>query len=190
MPTVSFSSGLSSAFNQASMEFFSGYGGGTSSPFSDAGFMRPHGGSSTVCAVFYIMKGAVPTDLAALTSISIRQSDILVTFDTANGTGFSPNGTTNDFIPSNTSTNPIIVNTLYRNATATGTATWFWWVVGRSNGSANGMDLIGPIYNQIAGTVGATGSGADLTLPSTAVVSGQSYRVADMQLQFPTTWTY
>lgn len=126
--------------------------------------------------VFHIMQtgSGIPSDLSSLSTITARSSDQLITFGSASTT----DGT---FVSTcNVSTNPAVINSLYRAATATGTATWFRWLVYNASYST--------IYHQAIGTVGLSGSGADLELPSTNIVNGQLYRILNFRIQIPTSW--
>lgn len=67
-------------------------------------------------------------------------------------------------------------------ATASGTASWF--LLGVVNNSTT------TLYQQITGTVGVPGSGADLIMSTTTIVSGELYKVADLTLTFSSVFTY
>lgn len=71
-------------------------------------------------------------------------------------------------------------------ATATGTASWFLLGSVNNPSSIPGTTL----YQQITGTVGVPGSGADLIMDTTTVVSGELYKVADLTLTFSSVFTY
>lgn len=131
--------------------------------------------------IFGIMKGTVPADFTTLVNTSSRSSDTLVRFGTSNYGG--PNPTTSDFGPSTFSGNTATMDTTYIGAIATGVATWFWCYQLASYNTST-------IFQQFFGTVGTVGSGADLEIPSTNIVSGDPYRLINFQLRFPTTWTY
>jgi hypothetical protein len=131
-----------------------------------------------------IMKGTPPADFSTLTSYSARSSDILVSF-TKPGSPTGSNAA--PFELSTTTVNPATIQTDYAAATASGTATWFWWIVR----PASVLGVLSPsdaLLQQITGTVGITGSGADLEIPDTTIVSGSPYRVLNFRLQFPTLW--
>lgn len=121
-----------------------------------------------------IMKGTVPSTLT-FTDFNQRSSDSLCSFTTSN---FSPSSSTYYL-------NPAVIGTIYVAAGASGTATWFWWYI------RTGYDGVGTgIVQQLAGTVGVTGSGADLEVPSTTITSGQLLRITNLRLRLPTTYTY
>lgn len=82
-------------------------------------------------------------------------------------------------------TNPVIVNTEYVTSEMPGTATWFL-LFGRQQLGSSFTDSIVPL---IMGTVGQSGSGADLQIPDTTIAAAQAYRIVDLRLQFPTSWT-
>jgi hypothetical protein len=143
---------------------------------------------------FLLMQGAVPTIADLLPgapmalSVGARAADILVKWDS---TYWSSTNSANDFGQSRTNVNPIILSSLYVNASQAGTATWFWWFNQRfAGGSAYVNDALHPPISSIIGTVGGAGSGADLELPSTAITLGQPVRVYNFRLQTPTSWTY
>jgi hypothetical protein len=151
---------------------------------ANGGFAE-HAGIDYGCGFisFLIMKGAVPT-AANYNLFNDRSSDILCEFNprTNNGGGH--------FRTSQTGANPAMISTEYTNAKASGVATWFWWLVLYGTPNGNGVDLSQPIINQIVGTVGTVGSGADLEVASTNIVIGEPQRVTNFRLQFPTSWEY
>lgn len=71
-------------------------------------------------------------------------------------------------------------------ATASGTASWF--LLGMVNGDAGAPGTT--LFQQITGTVGVPGSGADLIMDTTTIVSGELYKVADLTLTFSSVFTY
>lgn len=82
-------------------------------------------------------------------------------------------------------TQPITINTAYKAAQLTGTAQSFIIV--------SGFWATAPSFtpvNFITGTVGVTGSGADLEISDVNIVSGTDYRIVDLKLKFPQYWDY
>ena len=67
-------------------------------------------------------------------------------------------------------------------ASASGVATWFW--LGRNAGLTDMTNLA-----FIIGTVGPTGSNADLEIPSTSIVSGEQYKSVGVYLFLPFKFT-
>lgn len=137
-------------------------------------------------AILYLMKGAIPTNFSTLTNTSSHTSSILCSFNTKLGYPFN----IGDFTPTIV-TNPTTITTNYRFASASGVATWFWFLQ-RQLGDAVGDNATWqtiPIQ-QFYGTVGINGSGCDLNIPDTNIVSGQAYRVYNLRLQLPTSWSY
>ena len=123
-----------------------------------------------------IMKGTVPTDFTALTSYNSRSADVLATFSS----------TSSSFAPVINTTNPINITTPFSQATATGTATWFWLTV---IGEPYAPSYSNVIQQQLFGTVGILGSGADLELANVNLTSGTAYSITNLRLRFPTSWT-
>lgn len=76
----------------------------------------------------------------------------------------------------------------FTTASASGTASWFriWTNNQTAHDSASSMATFG----QIVGTIGTSGSGADLILPATNIVSGKSYKIDGLKLQLATDYTY
>lgn len=133
-----------------------------------------YSGAAILCNLtqFQICSGVRPVGL--LTNYSLITSSRLVYFP-------GSNEASGDALNSSTrlgSTATVICSP--RTATATGTATWFVMY----NYSSGGL------YSNITGTIGTIGSGADLEMASTSIVSGQQYRVNSFVLTLPSSWTY
>ena len=168
MPTIELSNGFySTPSNSGFIHRIVNYSDNT---FPTQGLLP----AATVSGVqwLYIMKGAVPTDFSTLTYNSSRNADILISYSRTAGT----------FIIPDVTANPMICNTTFVSASASGTATWFWSQ--SRNNSAN------TINHQFIGTVGLIGSGADLEMSDTNIVSGNPYKVNNLKIQFPLSWTY
>lgn len=136
-----------------------------------------------------ILQGTVPTDFSTLTLESSRSADVLATWWLANG-----GTTTNPIIsmtvsyqitPTAQDANVIQFNTVTQNATATGTATWFRYTNWNTFGNPGAGYLV-----QFIGTVGTIGSGADLEMVSTAITTGSPYKVTNLRISLPYTYTY
>jgi hypothetical protein len=125
-----------------------------------------YGGGGAV----YIMKGAVPSDFTSLTSYNVRASDVLVGFKSINY----------DFASSSYANNVFTMNTALVQATGTGTATWFWII--QTGGGPNTP------FQQIVGTIGTIGSGADLEISSTSIVTGSPYRISNLVFNMTDSW--
>lgn len=124
-----------------------------------------------------IMKGTVPTNFTTLTDFSSRSADVLVQWSVPGG----------QFTASPT-TNPASFSSSFAAASASGTATWFWWMSRGYRSPSSGFN--NTIFEQIVGTVGVTGSGADLEISSTSITAGQLFRVIDLRLQLATSFNY
>lgn len=122
-----------------------------------------------------LMQGT-PPPLPNSTTAASRSTDTLVEWW---GTDFPGNVTSN--------INPVVVNSPYRAAIRTGTATWLWWIVSPSSGLNN---TTGTFLHEIIGTVGGLGSGADLELAYPNIITGVNYKLQNLRVQFPTSWTY
>ena len=76
----------------------------------------------------------------------------------------------------------IQVVSLFVNATASGTATWFSLATTNNTSTA--------VYHWVTGTVGTDGSGADLIITNTSIVSGQPYKITNFTLTIPGVYSY
>ena len=83
------------------------------------------GGSTVISSRFCIMQGTVPTDFTTLTTFNARSADLLITYTP--DPQITPN-LSNQFLPTVQAATPMVLATSYVDATATGTATWFWWM--------------------------------------------------------------
>jgi hypothetical protein len=119
------------------------------------------------------MKGTIPINFTTLTNgVTSRASDILVDFNT-NGSGSSTmfNGCTN-------ANGLFTLNTGLLTASASGTAEWFWWISYSTSAPTT-------IFNQVFGTVGTIGSGADIEIPNVNIIAGNPYRISGVKWQIP-----
>ena len=149
-------------------------GGGPSAFYESSGFLNTGSGLSNA---IYICKGTRPTTLQA--NLSSFTPDVLVTFTA--GTHYSH--TTGPITQGLTGTTFWTeVKTTFASASANGLATYF--AILTWGGASN------PIYQQTTGTVGLAGSGADLIISNTTIVSGTLYRVTQLRLEISTIWTY
>lgn len=124
-----------------------------------------------IYAFLKLYSGSVPT-LEDLTSYTSRNSDALITFEIRQSNVFNDNSIFN--------TNPIVINTDFVNASATGTATWFRLY------SYQGTSLI----HQIIGTVGLPQDNPDLEVGDVTFNSGIPYKITNFKIQFPSLFTY
>jgi hypothetical protein len=148
-------------------------GAGPSQQMLFANMVYSGAGSNTG---IHIMQGSVPSNFTTLTSFNSRASDVLVTFCVRNP---SPPG---DFASASYVDNVYTMNTALKQAIATGTATWFWI-------TNYDVDPAGLLLQQIIGTVGTIGSGADLEIQTTSIVTGSPYRVSNLVFVMPDSWT-
>lgn len=126
--------------------------------------------SSFVPGAIYIMAGTMPANISTVTSYSAISANILVTF---NAYGLSLGATL--------SGNASSINSPHVAASASGTATWFLGATRTMSSTVIGDTFI----QAFMGTIGITGSGADMTVPSTAVTSGALYAMGALTLTFP-----
>lgn len=124
-----------------------------------------------------IMKGAVPVSFSEISTYSSRSTDVLI--------AWTP---TNSYFPSVSTytTNPLTLNVYPITASASGTATWFW---GFQNCPLTNGDTT-PQPNRFWGTVGLQGSGADLEISDVNIVSGNVYKIINLRIGIPQSYTY
>lgn len=156
-------------------------GSGSSSPglgtYSQCGLLAPNTWYHR--SAIEVFSGPVPTGWANSTVMNnYLTSNLLIQYLGAesNGTELNYGATLGPVVLGPTTR----INTIYRKATASGTATWFW--IRTFNG--------GTPLQEIIGTIGLSGSGADLIMNDTNIVTGQYYRLCDIKLTFPSSWTY
>lgn len=145
--------------------------------YAESGIL-PLGGaidSGHVFSQIYLHSGTMPTTWVA-NPITTYNLNRMIAWDC--GTHFS--ATVGAVTVSTTTT----INTLYKAAALSGTATWFM-IVSRNKG-----DAIGTPYQEIIGTVGLTGSGADLELADANIVAGRAYKISNLRITLPGSWTY
>lgn len=123
-----------------------------------------------------LMMGAKPTNFTSIPTWESRSADVIMSFSPANATvAYSGNVAT--------------ISTSYVNSTSSGLVTWFW-LVSRQYNLYNGLPANVPLVHQTMGTVGLPGTGSDLELQDTNLVVGQPYRILNLGLRFPTSWTF
>lgn len=149
-------------------------GGGGNAGYSTSGLLVGNplqaGNAGYMRTQLILYKGIPPTDFSTITAYNSRSAEALVYFETM----------TADFSPSQTNINPAIITTILKNASATGVASWF---------RLQNYDTQVGIYTQLAGTIGSIGSGMDLEMDNVNIVAGSPYRVTNMRIQFPSTFT-
>lgn len=127
--------------------------------------------------VMELYKGTVG-DFATLTNVSQRASDKLVTFECGSTIVTSTdlaNSTGKQFRLGAA----LAVSAI---ASASGAATWF--LLRRNTGNGD-LTALGALI----GTVGLTGTGADMEMGSVDVIAGNPYRSNGFLLNFYNTWT-
>lgn len=137
-------------------------------------------GTGQTGSEMFLMKGTIPST-PTLANVNARLSDVLVRFRHSGGLEWNTY--------SIVSSNPVSLTSQFVTAGASGTASWFWWVVVAAMNSSPGDDGQA-LTHQVIGTVGLTGSGADLEMVSTAITAGEIYRIANLKILFPSIWTY
>lgn len=122
-----------------------------------------------------IMSGTMPASASGLTSTTAPVGTTQLVSFNVNQLGASHSGSVLTF------------STPYVAATASGTASWFWYRTRATLSSGyNGT----AVYQSIIGSIGEPGSGADLEVASTSIVSGNVYRIFRLRFTLPTISTY
>jgi hypothetical protein len=171
MPTVHFNK---AAFNILLNRSGSAQHCWTSS-FDNAAYADTLSGGQAGSNTLTIYKGTAES-FPTWTDRTTRAADVLLTF--------SLPSTTNSFLdlPNDSATARRMIlgrHLTNQTAAASGIATWF--VCGRSGNDFSNRSAV-------IGSVGVSGSGADLEIPTTSIVSGQNYRCngfyLNLQLSF------
>lgn len=126
----------------------------------------------------FIMKGVKPIDFTGLTKYEDRSADVLAQFSVNQS----------HFVMTK-SGNVATISTTYNNASSSGLATWFWLITRQWN-YYTGYYANTLLIHQTMGTIGLPGTSSDLELQDTNIVSGQPYRILNLGLRFPTSWTF
>lgn len=175
--------------NQINMLFGRGTGGlgyhaANRAVLASNALLCRHGQSTGECSGrILIMKGTKPT--APIASMAAYLSDVLITFDSTYWTS----GSGSDDFGLSQGGNPYTLATIFKAAAQAGTATWFILLTSELSAGNTYATATQPLQ-QIIGTVGTTGSGADMTLSDVNIVSGTQYRIYNFRLAIPTSWTY
>ena len=145
--------------------------GGPQNNYFGAGLLKSGGAAN----VINICKGTRPTTFQ--TSYSAFSPDILMQFTALNDYNVSEGPVTAGITGTTFWTN---VTSRLVTATQTGVATYFALLT--SDGTT--------VWQQVTGTVGAIGSGADLEISSTSITSGSQYRISQLRFVMPLILTY
>lgn len=137
-----------------------------------------------------IMKGTPPVNIEDMQKYSDYADDILISYDMTNaGAAFVPTQPLQNVTITEAAnyTDTIKIGTVYKAAIASGEATWVWICNREATGATIYTDRL---YHNVIGTVGNMSSGADLVIPNVNIVSGKLYRIVDLKMQLPLTFTY
>lgn len=177
MPTIEFSAGLTSGLAQRVSRLGENV---NNAGIQNCGIvpngLNSYNNNNTAIA---ICTGVRPSS-GLLNYTNTIANALVVFFNNSYGSGFSSP-------PSTASGGNLIINTNYVAATATGTATWIAIMSFRNGMGGGGTNLN---VQSVYGNIGGIGSGADLEISSNAIVSGQFYKINNLQIQFPSSWTY
>ena len=175
MPTIEFSS----VAMTAQMGTMYSVGGSAYSTTQAANLWTPlltNGEAGNERVRINAYKGTRPTTRPTL--ITAFSSDLLVSW--------APNLFTASVGPVTQSmvgtTHTLQIISQLTNASASGAATWF--AIANYNTSTN------VVYGFVTGSVGLPGSGADLIITDTNIVSGQQYKIANLTLTQTSVFTY
>ena len=155
-------------------------------PFFMAGnFKSGFGFPSTNCAVVRVMSGPIPTNIETLTSAEPPPAGTTVLWE------LGTNGNASQWAPTqdNWYTDPTTISSIFTPVSATGIANWFW--ISTVRWGSDGSSISGaffsynPAVHNIIGTVGLVGSGSDMEMLNTSLVTGQFLRLLNLKFQLP-----
>lgn len=170
MPTIEFSS-TAITWTMGHLYYLEGvttYGGDNVSSAYYTSLLNGSGLSTNRISIY---KGTRPTVRPTL--ITEFSANLLLTWDPAS---FNYTTTVSG------TTHTLQMSSSFTNASASGIASWF--AIINYYSSNNG------IYGFVTGSVGTTGSGADLIISDTNVVAGNQYRVSNFALTQSSVFTY
>jgi len=134
------------------------------------------GSNAASISLLIIYKGTIE-NFATFTDRSTRSSDVLITFTLPAGGSVTNLGIVNNAFRS------LVGKHLPNQAAAAGgVASWF--LLCRA-GTTSLTDK-----GALMGSVGITGSGADLEVPDTSIIQGNNYQSAGFFLNMPQIWTF
>lgn len=164
----------------------------TTSKVADSGAVSYLVGGATGATRLRIYKGTRPA-VSSMTSLSAYSSDLLIDFaiPSFTGGGFK-------FLNISLTNSPKISSSLNTygdgfsiiagicplgaTASASGTATWFWF--GNYNSPTNLTDVA-----YVTGSIGGSATANDLVMPDTSIVSGQKYYSSGFKIDIPAFYT-
>lgn len=156
---------------------------GLFSPWETSGFLN----SRFYFSEIKIMKGTKPTDFTGFVDSTSYSSDTLVTFY-----GYQSGGSDLGTLHYTATANPFVMYSDYAEATGTGIATWFWSYTRFGGTSNTGPNFTGTrlVRRAMIGTVGLVDAGEDLEFNDVNIIAGKLYRVINLKIQVPTTYTF
>jgi hypothetical protein len=139
--------------------------------------------TSTNCGLVRVMSGSRPTNIEALTSASPPPAGTTVLWELATfnvGVDWAP--TLDNWV-----NNPTSISSIFSTVSATGIASWFWicTIAYGANGTQFPSLRYGTVVHNITGTIGLVGSGSDMEMLNTSLVSGQFLRLLNLKFQLP-----
>jgi hypothetical protein len=166
--SAGFFSGLSQRMFSIAVDPGSGTGRypGTTFAQGTVDINQGFGGSNII-----LYKGTIPAAGQNI-NLSAQSANVLASW--------SPGSTGYNLTSCSYSNNSVTMSTYYVTASASGTASWFALVGGIGS----------TVYQSIYGNVGIQGSGADLEMATTSVLTGSFYRIQNLRFTLPTNWTY
>lgn len=134
--------------------------------------------------ILKVYKGAMPT-WDTFTDMTSRSSDLLLEMSLPPALStYSALGVVN-----NAQRYKVGIMTTPTAAIASGTASWFVLHATYSGTATPTLTTLTSDKGAMTGTIGVTGSGADLEIGSTAIESGIQYTSAGITLNFPLAWS-
>lgn len=132
--------------------------------------------TSTSACTLTIYRGAIES-FPAFTDRASRSSDVLITFNIPGlSAGYNVVGAVG-------TAHRVLIGKHLANQTASASGVATWFMLSRNLGTS--LTNVGALI----GTVGLSGSGADLEIPDTSIVSGANYQSAGFFVNVPTNWT-
>lgn len=139
-------------------------------------------GTNIAANTLLIVYKGTQENFATFTDRATRASDVLITFSLPTFATANINvGQINTGAANAAHSFKIGVNLTNQAAAASGTATWFLMCRAGTTSLTDKAAFLG--------SVGTTGSGSDMEIPSTAIISGNNYQSNGVYFNFPQNWT-
>ena len=155
-------------------------GGGFVAHWFDSSIAQSWTNISWYYTTIKVMQNTEPSNFSGFTANTSYDSDLLFTVTpSVQSAPTATQVTSGEYWTMNFNHNVPVV------ATGTGTATWFWMYADGTTNSTGGTPRL-----MARGSVGATGSGADLEIANTSITNGSTYLITSLKFLIPLNYSW